>query len=591
MNLVDLNDDVLRYICDHLSGKDALHFALTAKHFHHLAITRVGVSFTAGDHYELFLFLRSGMHRGVPSRLPHLENLYLSFGVFQDDDDNREVADWSDDEDREIDEGEVVPGRSGIRLLIELLSGACNLRRLTLPAVHALLDRNARLAPALVALPRLQHVTLENISDTVVKFLGETGWDLLTLHLDYTLRYRGDQHPEEGVRTVPVLLGALAQFPNLHTLKITDLDLEDREAFPATQPKTTLVFPSIRRLFIAQNQALFALSLIDRCPNIEVVDLGACNLANYTELETRSFTSWPALRSLRVTMDLIHIAICTDRVLGLSITNHLQIADTLSVADPEGEDEYNIRRLLCILGKTSPVYAQLSVAVGPEPMNFWDRVAAWAPRLRYLELKVSIEDLDQKRAGWVDNVPDALSPLRLIYLRLHIAQLPDRYENYYEPDADGNPVWNATEECARALYHARYVAVQTFAERCARAIPTLQYFVLSDDGPTSDQCDWHEAESGKPVCGDDDDSDYAQHAERYEELSQLDPCCSYWRGSSTGHAETLQTWRVWRESGGEDGGCQLEMLAHEEGRRLYRTLVSSFDGRNEALTERLAVHT
>ena len=218
---------------------------------------------------------------------------------------------------------------------------------------------------------------------------------------------------------------------------------------------------------------------------------------------------------------------------------------------------------------------------------------------------VSIEDLDQKRAGWVvrrtpflfqilrshahsprtqDNVPDALRPLQLIYLRLHIAPLPDRYENYYEPDADGNPIWNATEECARALYHARYVAVQTLAGRCARAIPTLQYLVLSDDGPTSDQCDWHEAESGKPVCGDDDDSDYAQHAERYEELSQLDPCCSYWRYDWKRDGTTVQTWRVWREEGGEGDGCRLEKLTHGEGKELYRTLVSTFDGRNGALT-------
>ena len=135
------------------------------------------------------------------------------------------------------------------------------------------------------------------------------------------------------------------------------------------------------------------------------------------------------------------------------------------------------------------------------------------------------------------------------------------------------------------MYHERYVAVQTLAERqCARAIPTLKYFVLCDDGPTADQCAWHEEESGQAVSGDDCDADSLLRVERAEELGQLDPCCSYWRYDWKRDESTVQTWRVWREEGGEGDGCRLEKLTHGEGKELYRTLVSPFDVRNGALT-------
>ena len=177
-----------------------------------------------------------------------------------------------------------------------------------------------------------------------------------------------------------------------------------------------------------------------------------------------------------------------------------------------------------------------------------------------------------------------------MYLRLHIAHLPDRRDisDRYD-DSGGDPIWNVTEAAARAMYHARYVAVQTLAERCARAIPTLRYFVLCDEGPTVKQRAWHEEESGQAVSGDDGDVDPVLRLEEAEELAQLDPCCSYRRRASTDHwmrepVAIPQTWRVWREEGGSSEGFRLEKLTRAAGRDLYRTLVSTFDGRNAALT-------
>ncbi|KAI0706997.1 hypothetical protein C8Q76DRAFT_786717 [Earliella scabrosa] len=504
LTLIDLNDDVLRRICDFLSGKDALHFSLAAKHPHNLAITRVGVSLTRHS-----AVLTSASRDDLISRR---ENELVQI----------------------------------LDLLVELLSVARNLRSLTLHAAHALLHRSNHLGSALAALPHLQHLTLAGVSDTVVKFLGETSWDLRTLNIDYLeIRYDrlGDDRPralEEQVGAIPVLHNTLARFHNLHTLKITHFEFAGWNLSGFAPTRSSPIFPRIRRLFLANNIALF----------IEVA-----------------------------------------RIPGT--VDHLQITDAIFLDLPEDENEYNVEDLLRLLERMSPVYAQLSVIVRSQPMNFWGRVAACAPRLRYLELQVSMDHLDEERAGRVDNVPEALRPLSLVYLRLQIVHLPDRRDISHRLDySGGDPIWNVTEETARAMYHERYVAVQTLAERCARAIPTLKYFVLCDDGPKADQCAWHGEESGQAVSGDDCDADSLLRVERAEELGQLDPCCSYWRHSSTYHLPTEyaprpQTWRVWREEGveGQGQGLRLEKLTHGQGRELYRTLVSTFDGRNEALTE------
>ncbi|KAI0706994.1 hypothetical protein C8Q76DRAFT_747578 [Earliella scabrosa] len=598
VNLVDLNDDVLRRICDYLSGKDALHFSLTAKRFHDLATTRVGVSLTAGYRRQFLSFLRSGTHprAGLPPRVQHLERLVLKPGLYSMSASHRSDR---DDLDRREDEFVTILG-----LLVELLSAAHNLRSLTLPGASAFLLRDRRLGAALSALPHLQHVTFGSVSDTAVKFVGETGWDLRTLDLNYNSPY-GDspmRAADEHMRTIPILHNALAQFRNLHTLKITHFKIGGWDLSHLAPTSPVPVFPSVRRLFIPNNLPLFALDLVDRCPNVEIVDLDSCHDGEDSDLRNLRNTPSPPLRSLRVDTLLPRPSGGhAERLLARSTADHLQITTQILLPmtlTREDDARSEVRHLLWFVERTSPLYAQISVIVSPAPMGFWDRVAESAPRLRYLELEVSLRDLDEECASWVDNVPEALRPLPLVYLRLHIAQLPDRRDISYRADDDsvGEPIWNVTEEAARAMYHARYVAVQALPERCARAIPTLRYFVLCDDGPTVKQRAWHEEERGgqAPVSGDDGDVDSVLlRMEKAEELDQLDPCCSYWRRASTDRwkSEAVaipQTWRVWREEGDEGGrndGFRLEKLTHGQGRELYRTLVSTFDGRKEALTE------
>ena len=385
LTLINLNDDVLRRICDFLSGKDALHFSLAAKHPHNLAITRVGVSLIVSYSDELLSFLRSGMHSGSPPRIQRLERLVLKPGLYSV---SASFCSTSASRDDLISrrENELV---QILDLLVELLSVARNLRSLTLHAAHALLHRSNHLGSALAALPHLQHLT--GVSDTVVKFLGETSWDLRTLNIDYLeIRYDrlGDDRPralEEQVGAIPVLHNTLARFHNLHTLKITHFEFAGWNLSGFAPTRSSPIFPRIRRLFLANNIALCALDLVDRCPHVDLVDLSRSQRQD-SDLRNRHDTSRPPFRSFRMD-SFIEVA----RIPGTA--DHLQITDAIFLDLPEDENEYNVEDLLRLLERTSPVYAQLSVIVRSQPMNFWGRVAACAPRLRYLELQVSMDHL------------------------------------------------------------------------------------------------------------------------------------------------------------------------------------------------------
>ena len=158
-----------------------------------------------------------------------------------------------------------------------------------------------------------------------------------------------------------------------------------------------------------------------------------------------------------------------------------------------------------------------------------------------------------------------------------------------------------TEACARTLSRTRSVALQSLPDRCAREIPTLRYFVLSDDGPTNHQIEWDEREF-RPL-----DVKIAAEERRDEEMGafqdaedrvdaggdeledelRLDECRAYRRTlEEGGRKETLQAWRVVRDGddGGEGGGCRLVALPYREGKRLHETLVASFDERNPPLS-------
>ncbi|KAI0730941.1 hypothetical protein C8Q76DRAFT_343209 [Earliella scabrosa] len=581
MQLVDLNDDVVLHICNYLWGLHALQFSLTAKRFYTCAIHRIGITFWTKKFSHLHQFHRYLLNG---ARAEHLRTLGLYHRVFAND---HMPGQSSSGED------------SPTRTLVEVLAIARNIRTLMLADSHFLLQHNSQVRSALAALTQIRHVELRSVTDTVLSSVGTMGWTSL-----HTLSFDDLDTSNEVWTSTAMLVETLAQLPCLRTLKIRGFvtwhGQDPREGIPPSAMET--VFPSIRQLFVVNSGVVLAFDLADRCPNIEVFDHSTCFVSyssnDFEQLKDRGYNRLPPMRSLRAVMEGIT---SIDSVLNLA--DHLQLSD--EICDTWAP---HINELCDTLRVISPVYLQLSVSVMPKPMRFWEKAAGFAPRLRYLDLTVRIDDRGSEfleecaSSNWVHDIPDALRPLPLMYLRLRVAASPCR-QQLWACDADtGSRRWNMTEACARTLSRTRSVALQSLPDRCAREIPTLRYFVLSDDGPTNHQIEWDEREF-RPL-----DVKIAAEERRDEEMGafqdaedrvdaggdeledelRLDECRAYRRTlEEGGRKETLQAWRVVRDGddGGEGGGCRLVALPYREGKRLHETLVASFDERNPPLSE------
>ncbi|KAI0707031.1 hypothetical protein C8Q76DRAFT_800399 [Earliella scabrosa] len=449
------------------------------------------------------------------------------------------------------------------------------------------MEYDARVLPALAALRYLRRVDFDTVSDPTIAWVGKTGWNLHTLSLDYDdPEVVNRPHIQNHRCTLPILLDTIAQFPYLHTLKVRScrfsLSLSD---IPNYDPP---IFRSVQKLFL-WNATPRALDLVNLFPNVSLVDFDYDPLYDQEEFQPSLGPRWPPIDSLILTsLDTVRCA--SQR---LNTARHIQIGRDISVADPDGTDSRNIATLVDVLQKVSPVHAQLSVEVGTPPMRFWARVEAVAPRLRYLELKVSLEDLKQEYASWLDNLPDSLRPLPLLYLRLHLPQLPiihivwDPETGNQLLDGIGRPVFNATQSFSRELYDKRVITAQTLPKRFADAIPTLKVIALADEGPTgitkddgdgpgSEEDEGEPAEDSGGGTGDgeteadsengsedsegEDDGIYFEEQDDYEHQNG-------WHRK----LETLQWWRVIK-AGGER---HIQELTKEHGNRIERFLESS----------------
>lgn len=384
--LLDLNDDVLRQVCAQLFGRDAFNVSLASKRLHALAIPNVASVFRTWDLRKLRQFHRYVLH-GTQRRVQYLKCLILYCDIYRF---ALHVADEdSDSHSRAADLQEAVD------LTVDLLTNAHNLCRLSLDCLHLLMEYDARVLPALAALRYLRRVDFDTVSDPTVAWVGKTGWNLHTLSLDYDdPEVVNRPHIQNHRCTLPILLDTIAQFPYLHTLKVGScrfsLSLSD---IPNYDPP---IFRSVRKLFL-WNATPRALDLVNLFPNVSLVDFDYDPLYDQEEFQPSLGPRWPPIDSLILTsLDTVRCA--SQR---LNTARHIQIGRDISVADPDGTDSRNIATLVDVLQKVSPVHAQLSVEVGTPPMRFWARVEAVAPRLRYLELKVSLEDLKQEYASWL----------------------------------------------------------------------------------------------------------------------------------------------------------------------------------------------
>lgn len=182
-----------------------------------------------------------------------------------------------------------------------------------------------------------------------------------------------------------------------------------------------------------------------------------------------------------------------------------------------------------------------------------------------------------------ENVPGALRTLPLLYLRVQLPAIPDRHplqDEQWEDlrDAAGELVYNATPECAYALWAGRDTAAKTLPERCARALPTLKFFVLGDEGQPYG---YTEAQEARIATGEDEDEDEKEKDDLDADLNvstmlEEPDDYSYEKRWSSDDQFGVRAWRIARE----DGECRLQRLTGPEHRRLRRCLDGCFDGQD-----------
>ncbi|KAI0749332.1 hypothetical protein C8Q80DRAFT_1119636 [Daedaleopsis nitida] len=476
MNLYSLNDDVLRHICDYLVGKHALNLSLVSRRAHDLAINRVVAVFVATDSKTLHAFHQYVLNDTHP-RTQYIEGVELEYTTLYRDEESSQDLREPEEEDHAFDAKKV-------QLLIDLLDNACNLRTLILHFRADFMMESSKLAAALTdnTLCHLQWVVLWSVNDAVVRLLAQTAWHLRVLDLSYS----GGPISSVGHISFLTLLDAITNFPNLHALKITNLVDIDMVEFRTSLDHIlqSYRYPSIRQLSVACGESLFALCLVEHCPNVELVTFDivrpyGLNKERLNELSL-SFAQWRPLHSLCGDVYELYETYCNAGLVELNVVSHFMTTRELRVVDPDGVHQQNVSMLQSVLRTLSPVWAQLSLEIGGAPLRFWRDVPACAPRLLYLDLKVSLPCLKEEYATWLDSIPDALNALPLLYLGIHL-----RARIRFSED-DPNPTAREfdsemTREREVQLHADHDASARMLPARCAKAIPTLRFFTLFHD--------------------------------------------------------------------------------------------------------------
>ncbi|TBU44330.1 hypothetical protein BD309DRAFT_43941 [Dichomitus squalens] len=380
----------LRHIADYLHGRTALSLSLTSKRVYDIAIPRVAAVIDCWSTGTLRA-LHHIMVRDNPLRARHIHNLVIresamTFEEFYGRDD--EIFDGHDPKDLEPP---VAP------LIYELLMNAPNIRRLTIERFAALRRSDPRVVTAMASLPQLSRLELDGVpgdalaNESVAGNVHRTsGRDLVTLSLNCSSWWYDDAYPP--------LFRTISAFPRLVSLKLRHFS-PDRSCRGPHHTETLPLYPSIQQLFLEEPSAA-ALDLVTLFPNLSVVgtsihdrrrdisDDRDHSWENREPIDTPwAGTTWGALRSVILSSELVmHRARDV-----INQAFHLRVDCTFAEdIDYSWTWPVELEPVLMILRKVSPVRAQLSVEVGVQPMRFWAGISEIAPRLRYLELKVTL---------------------------------------------------------------------------------------------------------------------------------------------------------------------------------------------------------
>ncbi|KAH9885755.1 hypothetical protein C8Q73DRAFT_294046 [Cubamyces lactineus] len=500
MPVPPLNDDILRHILSYLWKRDALNAALCSKRFRDLALPRVAAVANAGSPTSLRR-LCAYMLSGTPPRAQYLEDLTITLTTF----DYPSHAPYSDYWDF-----------SQAHLVGDLLLAARRLRRIAFERFHPCVAADPRIGEALFAMDRLVSAEFATVADSTFELLPGLNRNLRALQLMYFWEH--DEQPlEDETKTFPPLLMALSPLHRLSTLGVLYFDPPDG-SLTGRSDRHLLQLPSIRTLRFSLSSAS-ALELVDVCPNVTHIDFSSARLNPGDQV--CDGPSWPPLQAM--TLGGYREVKCIAHRVGA--VDKLAIYDIIKV-DAADEPE-TVTDLLAFLAQASPVSMSLRVSFQAAPMAFWGRVAPVAPRLRMLELTVSLAAIATQNIDWLDTIPTSLSALPLVYLAIAVPKNPtvrrppdriDELREYAALDVKHHINAKVEEHRARVL--------DALPERLINAIPTLRFVSVGAGYANEDNLAGHH----------DDSLDYSWLHMFLDETMEK----KHWRTSGEGGARVLQ---------------------------------------------------
>ncbi|KAJ8472347.1 hypothetical protein ONZ51_g8570 [Trametes cubensis] len=460
VNLLALNEDSLWEVLSYLRGTDAVHMALTCKYVYKIMVPLLART-VACRHPEILRRVHNYMattdsivHQpdAAQLRASHLRTLIVACEAFL----RPELV-----RSRGATYNMLLAVRAAtergryefiqVPLLSSLLTySASNIRRISLGPFSSLLEHGgSAFEAALKEMRNVVHARFDEIGNNGIEFLrrlgkGRWGQTLRFLELQYIIKDAWHGNSESTQCKFAPLLSALSAFPRLTKLAIStfETDQPDLQAFDGE----LISFASIQTLELCHSAAETFL-LIPLCPNL--LELTATTLESEQKrfdagvlwsLATRrtslpaSRARWPTLRYLSL-LDPAEVRCLLS--FGIGPVHHVQVPFTLALVprrkyeyrpiptqDAQQKREKEVGAFAEFLARTDPVCLSMSIGVGKQlgrMSAFWAAVAQRTKRLRYLELSVTLCDPEfGGGVAWVENIPDALAPLGLIYLRLTV---------------------------------------------------------------------------------------------------------------------------------------------------------------------------
>ncbi|KAI0771319.1 hypothetical protein BD413DRAFT_613398 [Trametes elegans] len=442
-DLLSLNDDVLIEVFSYLYGSDSINMGLTCKQAYAFAVPRymahsdtvVGPGSVVRGQYLRYLVVSPTAL--LPSRVESFPVVFNHFQAIQ------------------VEQGWQMFDTRIVPYLCTLLEQARNLRYLHLGPFTRLLAADTRVGAALQQMCQLTDLHLD---EAAIQYAQVLSWNA---------------NGEHTSPTFVTLLEAISAFPALNAL-----------ALVAFQPLVPLLFADISPLPSFASITCLQLSHCTPCtlalvplfPRLQVLGCTISGLGAVPEHWHALGTggSWRPLRQLVLfsKLEVVCVLDAVAQVHDLTITTELRLGG------------FTIREeTIAILQRTNPVCLDMAVSFGPVRATIWEDIAPVAPRLRFLELRVSHLRPEIRSTDWLDNIPTALAPLTtLSYLRLIFLSRTTSCAPTPTVSAPADPSGQeAQQDVSHAVATQR--ALYALPRRLAYALPSLQCVALSLRSP------------------------------------------------------------------------------------------------------------